>query len=211
MQTKSLALSFELLNLKRRANRLARRAEGTAGGSYRHWWPRHVILRRSRRCNLRRCRVFRWLLLREFSGAALLPLLLLDVDRRRGQSVVLRAQPLAGPSQAPLAWAGPQLEFLAQPRKTWLDCRSATQNYLHGRAGRPLSRPSPELSWQSRRLGSGCCRELQGGCQSLFLCPSRVPVSGITGPISGRSVGFDSDGVASNGPEGRATGTRLLI
>ena len=82
MQTKSLALSFELLNLKRRANRLARRAEGTAGGSYRHWWPRYVILRRSRRCNLRRCRVFRWLLLRESSGAALLPLLLLHVVRR---------------------------------------------------------------------------------------------------------------------------------
>src|SRR5262249_59845422 len=38
-----------------------------------------------------------------------------------------------------------------------------------------------------------------------------IPVSGITGPTSGRSVGFESEGAASNDPEGSATGTRLLI
>src|SRR5262245_9546154 len=67
-------------------DRLAPRIERAARRSYRHWWPRYVILRRRRRCNLRRCRVFRWLLLREFTSAALLPVLLLDVDRSRGQS-----------------------------------------------------------------------------------------------------------------------------
>src|SRR5262245_28989925 len=43
-------------------------------------------MRRRRRRNLRRCRVFRWLLLREFSAAPLLPLLLLAVGRGRSQS-----------------------------------------------------------------------------------------------------------------------------
>jgi len=37
------------------------------------------------------------------------------------------------------------------------------------------------------------------------------PVSGTTGPISGRSAGFASDGAGSTGPDGSATGTRLLI
>ena len=37
------------------------------------------------------------------------------------------------------------------------------------------------------------------------------PVSGTTGPISGRSAGFASDGADSTGPDGSATGTRLLI
>src|SRR5262245_256894 len=67
-------------------DRLAPRIERAARRSYRHWWPRYVILRRRRRCNLRRCGVFRWLLLREFSAADLLALVLLDVDRGRGQN-----------------------------------------------------------------------------------------------------------------------------
>lgn len=37
------------------------------------------------------------------------------------------------------------------------------------------------------------------------------PVSGTTGPISGRSAGLAPDGEGSTGPEGSATGTRLLI
>ena len=93
----------------------------------------------------------------------------------------------------------------------WFDCRSATQNYRHGQAGRLLSRPWPELWWQSRRRVSDCCRELQGVCQKSLSLSFAVPVSGVTGPISGRSVGFEREGAASDGPEGSATGTRLLI
>jgi len=37
------------------------------------------------------------------------------------------------------------------------------------------------------------------------------PVSGTTGPISGRSAGLAPDGDGSTGPVGSATGTRLLI
>jgi hypothetical protein len=41
---------------------------------------------------------------------------------------------------------------LAAAALTVFDCRSTTQNYLHGRAGRLLSRPSPELSWQNSAM-----------------------------------------------------------
>src|SRR5262249_58668265 len=137
--------------------------------SYRHWWPRYVILRR-RRCNLRRCRAFGWLLLREFAGAAFLPLLLLDVGRRRGESACHFGHSL---------WLGRHRRLWLGLVRNWRFWRSRGRHGLTAvqprkiigtpRRGGERLPPRPKLFGQPAVPGSGGARGPHGGpCVFFF-------------------------------------------
>ena len=127
-----------------------------------------------------RCRVFRRLLLREFSGAALLPLLLLEVDRRRGQS------------------AGHSL-WLGRHRRPWLGL-VRNWSFWGNRGGLGLIAVRPRKIICTAGRGSHCLalrQNFRGNrvaldriaagrskevVRSLFLCPSAYRSSGSRVP-----------------------------
>ena len=124
---------------------------------------------------MRRCRVFRRLLLREFSSAALLPLLLPEVDRRRGQS--------AGHS----LWLGPWLGLVRNwsfwRNRGGLGLTAVWPRKIIGTAGRGSHCLTLRQNFRGNRvaldrIAAGRSKEV---VRSLF-CPSAYRSSGSPVP-----------------------------
>ena len=132
---------------------------------------------------MRRCRVFRRLLPREFSGAALLPFLLLDVDRGRGQSVCHCGRSLWLGHHRRL-WLGLVHNWSFWRSRGGLGLTAVWPRKIIGTAGRGSHCLTLRQNFRGNRvaldrIAAGRSKEV---VRSLFLCPSAYRSAGSPVP-----------------------------